>query len=123
VADSSVQFPATTDLANKWTATVSMATTSSRFSSISTAYHGVSDWDWDEFLVLGIAHFAVYNGHNGLLENVGHTSWVTSLTPSCNVAFGSDWWVSGRQADGRDIFVELNWLLQLEHGDVVVEAS
>jgi hypothetical protein len=100
-----------------------MATASSRFSSISTAYHGVSDWDWDEFLVLGIAHFAVYNGHNGLLENVGHTSWVTSLTPSCNVAFGSDWWVSGRQADGRNIFVELNWLLQLEHGDVVVEAS
>jgi len=74
-------------------------------------------------VVLGVTDLAVNDGQDGLLQNIGHATWVTSLTPSCDVAGGSYRGVILGQTDGGDVFVELDGLLQFEHGDVVVESA
>merc|ERR1719505_66952 len=70
-----------------------------------------------------MAHLVADNGHLGLLQDVGHVPGVTDFSPSGNVAVCTDWSISIRQVDGRHVLVELDWLLQFEHSNVIVEGG
>lgn len=70
-----------------------------------------------------MAHFVVNYGQNSLLQNGVHTTRVFDLSPTCNVTFRPHWRVIVGQADGGDVFVELNGLLKFEHGHIIVQVS
>jgi len=119
-----VKFPFSVDLADVWTTRISVA---SRFwvdTTLTSADHTVGDWKRDDLPVLGIADFGVNNWKYSLLKFSGvHVSWMAGLSPSCDVTFGSWCWSCGWQTSWLDIFVEHDWFLQLEQGDIVVESA